>query len=311
MIFVIFLILIIFSAVWVSVWFWFFKGGQSFSRKVRKALDNSLKEGDYKKAKNLLLRMPDLDTNPENKCKLGTAYLKLNEYDEAVACFEQVLKVAPKNFDALFNLAQIFQSQKKYDEALEMYTKAVSEQEKDINCPLNMGLIYYEQGNYDKALEILEKAKGLSPDNVQILFSIAKCKSELCNFDNEDEINKLINEFTKLDGCADLPADFNISLAKVYAKTGDIDKAFEYSKNAVEADGEDIDAYRLLGLIQLVNKEFPNAKSSLSAALNFQTDNAEIHNLFSYLFCSHEEGCALQKCRQKYYELIKQYLDKH
>lgn len=308
MIILVCLILLIFSIIWFCVWFWFFKGSKSFSNKVRKALDTYLEKGNYVKAKNLLLRMPDLATNPDNKCKLGITHLKLNEYDEAKACFEQVLKTSPKNFDALFNLAQVLHSQKKYDEALDLYMKAANEQDKDINCPLNIGLIYYDQGNYSKALETLEKAKELSPDNVQVLFSIAKCKNELCNFDNEEEVNKLINEYIKLDGCADLPADFNISLAKLYAKTGEIDKALEYCQNAVDANGEDIEAFRLLGLIQLINREFSNAKGSLSAALNFQTDSAETHNLFSYLFCSHEEGCALQKCRQKYYELIKKHL---
>lgn len=304
------LILIIFSIVWFLVWFWFFKSGSffgSFGRNLKKAIKKDLEKGNYKNAKELLLKSPDLDINIENKSKLGIIHLKLNEYEEAQKCFEEVLKKNPKDFDALINLAQTFQLQEKYNEAMEVYEKALKENVKDPNCPLNMGDILYKQGDFQKALDILEKAKELLPGNVKILFSIAKCKSELCNIDNDEECQTAITEFIKLSEEKDLPEDFDISLAKLYAKTGQIDDALQHCKNAIEVNEENIEAYKLLGLIQLLKKDFAEAKNSLSLALNFQYNNSEIHNLFSYLLCSHEDGCAMQKCRQKYYELVRKH----
>lgn len=312
MIGLVFIILIIFSVVWLLVWLWFFKGGKAFGKGIFKASVKAFERGNYKKAKELLLKMPDLDINPETKYKLGLSHLKLDEYDQAKVCFEQVLKVSPKNFDALFSLAQTLQFQKKYDEAIEIYTKAAKENTKDIECSLNIGNIHYEQGNYDKAIEVLEKAKEISPDNVQILFSIAKCKSELCDMGNEAERQQIVDEYTKLAESASLLKDFDVSFAKVYAKSGDLDEAFQHCRKAIEANEEDIEAYKLLGLIQLIQKDFSGAKNSLSIALNFQSNSAETHHLFSYLFCSHEKGCALQQCRDKYYELVnKPHLKKH
>lgn len=308
MIGLIFTILIIFSIVWILVWLWFFKSGKSFGRKVRKAVGTAFELGNYKKAKELLLRMPDLDTNPEVKYKLGLAHLKLNDYDEAKVCFEEVIKKAPKDFEALFHLAQVFQFQKKYEQALETYNKAIKENNKDIKCPLNIGNIYYEQGNYDEALTVLEKAKEIAPENVELLFSIVKCKSELCDIDDNESCNQIIDEYLKIAGNEELPAGFDASFGKFYAKTGQIEEALEYCRNAIESNEKDIETYRLLGLMQLIKKDFAGAKNSLSMALNFQTSNMETHNLFSYLLCSHEKGCELQKCRKKYYELIKKYL---
>jgi len=307
----IFLILITFSVVFFLVWFWFYKGGSflgTFSRNLKKAIKKAIDKGNYKNAKELLLKVPDLETNPENKYKLGIIHLKLNEYEEAKDCFEEVLQKNPKHFEALMNLAQTFQLQGKYAEAMENYEKALKENVKDVNCPLNMGDILHKLGDFAKALEILETAKELAPENVKILCSIAKCKSELCNVDNSDECQAIINEFNNLIGKEDLPNDFDISFAKFYAKIGHLEDAFYYCKNAVESNEENIEAYKLLGLIQLLKKDFAEAKNSLSVALNFQSNNEEIHCLFSYLLCSHEDGCAMQKCRQKYYDLIrKQY----
>lgn len=311
MIGLILIILIVFSIVWLAAWLWFFRNPKTPGKNLSKAGIKALKRGDYRKAKELLLQIPGTDADIEVKCSLGIIHLKLNEYDEAQKCFEQVLKVSPKNFDALFNLAQIFTFQEKYDEALETYTKAVKENDKNIDCYLNIGNIYYLKSDYEKALEALEKAKEVSPDNVKVLFAIVKCKSEICDTENADEYQKLIDEYTKLAKMPNLPVDFNISLAKMYAKNGIVDKAFYYCKNAVEANDKDIEAYKLLGLIQLVKKELPEAKSSLSVALNFQSNNAEVHNLFSYLFCSHENGCRLRKCREKYYEFINKQSKKY
>lgn len=306
----IFLILILFSVVWILIWLWFFKGGpslSSFSRNLKKAIRKDIEKGNYKNAKELLLKSPDLETNLETQQKLGTVHLKLNEYEEAQKCFEGILKKNPKSFDALMSLAETFKLQEKIDEAFDVYEKASKENVKDINCPLNMGEILYKRGEFEKALQVLETARALSPENVKILFSITKCKSELCDVDNHDECQQILNEFNKLSGQEDLPDDFHISVAKLYAKTGQINDAFEYCKTAVENNEENIEAYKLLGLMQLLKKDFAGAKTSLSLALNFQYNNSEIHNIFSYLLCSHEDGCAMQKCRQKYYELVRKH----
>lgn len=312
MIGLIFLILIVFSIAFFLVWYLFYKGIGTFSKNLKKAIKKDFEKGNFKKAKYLLLKDPDLENNPDNMYRLGIVHLKLNEYSEANTCFEAVLKKEPKHFDALMGLAQTYQFQERYAEAMEAYEKASKENVKDVNCPLNMGEILFKMGDYPKAIEILEKAKELAPENIKISFAIAKCKSEICNVDNNEEYQALINEFQSLEGKEDLADEFDITLAKLYARTGQLDDAFYHCKNATEKNEENIEAYKLLGLIQLLKKDFVGAKNSLTVALNFQSNNDEIHRLFSYLLCSHEDGCAMQKCRQKYYDLIrKQRLKQH
>lgn len=301
----IFLILIVFSAVLFLVWFWFYKGLGSFGKNLKKAIKKDFEKGNFKKVKELLLKDSDLENNLDNIYQLGSVHLKLNEYEDAIVRFNEVLKKNPKHFDALMGIAQSYQHQEKYAEAMEAYDKASKENVKDFNCPLNMGEILFETGDYSKALEVLEKAKELFPENVKILFTIAKCKSELCNIDNEEEYQAVFDELNKLADNEDLPEEFDITIAKLYAKTGQLDDAFYHCKHATEKNEENIEAYKLLGLIQLLKKDFSGAKNSLTVALNFQSNNDEIHRLFSYLLCSHEDGCAMQKCRQKYYDLIR------
>jgi len=304
----IFLILIVFSIVWVLVWFWFFKPNETPGENFYKLADKAFESGDYKTAKELLLQIANINSNPDAKYKLGISFLKLKEYDDAKGCFEQLLKKSPKNLDFLSNLAQVFQLQKKYDEALDIYNKITSQTPKSEDGPVNIARVYYEKGDFSNALQALEKAKENSPDSSQILFSIIKCKSKMCNMDNDDECKQILDEYIKIANRNDLPAEFYTTIAKTYAMNGETDKTLEYCQRAISLNSEDIEAYQLLGLIQLIKDDIEGAKSNLTMALSFQPNNKESHNIFSYVLCQEVTSCSVAKCRENYYKLIKKHL---
>lgn len=305
----IFLILIVFSSIWLLVWLWFFSTEKNRTENAYKAGETAIELGDYEKAKELLLQVKDAKNAPDVNYKLGLVYLNLKEYDEARLCFEQNLKASPKNFDAMFNLAEILQMQNKNDEALKLYEDALEGNKENIECYLNIARLYSKQGNHEKALDMLKGAKTIAPDNVLILFAIAKSKGELCDPDNIEVYQAIIDEYIQLVGITQLPEGFDISLAILYAKSGQIDKALEYCQNAINANDEDIEAYKLLGLIKLIQKNYSEAKNNLSIVLNFQPNNVEAHNIFSYLLCGNGDDCAIKKCRNNYFKLIKKYLE--
>lgn len=299
-------ILTIFTMGLLVVWLWFFNAEREPGENYQKHALKAFSVGDYKKAKELFLKLPKNGLKTDSFQKLGVACLKLGEYDEAKGYFEEILKKNPKNVEALSSLAQIFQAQQKYDEALEIYNKIASENPKNIDGLLNAGELYYEKGDVAKAFELFEKAKKLSPDNTKVLFSTIKCKSKMS--DNDSELKKIIEEFKKLENRKDLPSGYNIAIAKTYAIIGDIEKALDYSKKAIVSDSENIECYQLLGLIYLIKQDFNSAKNHLSTALNFQPNNKETHNIFSYVLCHQVDSCTLSKCRENYYKLIKTYL---
>ncbi len=301
----VFIILISFSILWLFVWIWFFKGNKSSGEKAYKEGIKAFETGDYVKAKKILSKIKDI---PDAKYNLGVAQLNLGEYEKAKECFEQILKTSPKNFDALFKLAEILQAEKNYDSALEKYNKAIIENSKNPECYLNISNIYCEKEDFNKALEVLEKANEIVPDNTQILFDIIKCKSKLANMEDEEECQKIMDEYTKLAERSDLPSEFHTSFAKVSAVCGDIEKTFENCQKAIALNSEDIEAYQLLGLVQLIMKDIEGAKNSLTIALNFQSNNKELHNIFSYVLCQTVSSCSLEKCRERYFKLIKKHL---
>lgn len=302
------IILIVFSIVWFLVWFWFFRNSSVDVEKIYLTGVNAFDALDFKKAKDVLLKIPNLDSNPDAKYKLGLAHFELGEYDNAKNIFEQILKVSPKSYDVLSDLARTLQLQGKMDQALENYLKIIKDNSSDINSYLAVAEIYNKNGDYDKAIEILEKAKEIVPQNAEVLFNILKNQSEVLDLDNQDNYELIINNYKSLIGNPDLPKEFDISIAKVFAQGGNMDGALQHCKKAIDTDDSDIDAYRLLGLIQLIQNDVAGAKNSLTMALNLQPSNVETHNIFSYLLCRQDEECEREKCRKKYYKLIEKYI---
>ncbi len=309
MIGLVFVILILFSVIFFLIWLWFFKENTKSVENFYKLAIKAFESGNYRKAKAFFLQDSKINLNIDAKLKLGISHMKLEEYEDAKACFESVLKKSPKNLDALINLAKVISSEGNYDEAIQLFNKVAEIDLKNSSQnTINICNVYFSKGDYEKALELLNEAKNKNPDDVDIQFNIIKLKSKMCNIENDEECKQILDEYIKLSNSEKLPSDFSIAIAKAYAINGDSQKAFEYCQKAISLNPEDVEAYQLLGLIQLLMQDFDKAKSNLTIALNIQPSNKETHNIFSYLFCKQVDDCPLQECREKYYKLVKKYL---
>lgn len=302
------IILIMFSALWLIVWGWFFRISKKTSIRFQDIGKKAFANGNYKKAKELLLKAMERGKNPDIKFKLAISYLNLKEYTNAQVLFEELLKDSPENIDIMLKLAETYGKQKKYVEALDIYTKILNKKPKDLHCLLKVANIYFEQEDFEKCIETLATIEKLAPGNKEALILSLKCKAELADPDNEDEYGNIINEYLAFSQKNETTPDFEISLAKVYAKNGDLTNALTTCKKAMEISTENVKAYQMLGLIQLIKKDYEGAKRTLNIALGFEPKNEETHNLFSYVLCQQVDGCPLKACREKYYKLIEKYL---
>lgn len=306
MVFTILLILLIFIVLFVSIWLWFYKQETNFAQKFYNIGLKAFEHQDYEKAIKLLLKATESKTNfKEAIFKLGQSYLNNKDYEKAKETFEKVLKIAPKDFDSLYHIGLSFQAQSAYEEAKEMYNKALKENDKSPDCYFNLGVIAFRESLFEKAIEYFEKSKEINPDRSETTFCIAKCKDELCSYETQEQGQSVIDEYLKIADKKDIPPCYNINLAKAYAKTGNIEQALKHCKLALIEDDKDVESYKLLGIIQLVQKNSAAAKNTLSTALNLDVKDVEAHDILSYILCQHEDRSILHRCRQKYQEIIK------
>ena len=295
----------------VGVWLWYLSSVtnivERFSNVAFKAFDRE----NYNKAVALLLRA--LKSKKNSKAALlllGQSYIGLKDYQKAKETFENLLKLNPKDFDTLFNYAQVLQAENKYTEANEFYNKALIENPKSIDCYYNLGVVAFKGGAYEKALESFYKAQELAPERIDVSFYIVKCKDEMCSYETLEDGQSIIDEYLELAEQPKLPPSYGVDLAKAYAKNGQSEEAFEGCKNALKSNDKDIEAYKLMGLLQLLKNDSPEAKNMLSIAIGLDIRDEEAHNILSYVLCQHDDRCIVDTCRQKYHETIKKLIQK-
>lgn len=81
----------------------------------------------------------------------GYAYLKKEDYKNALADFKIASELDEKNDKAFFYIGKIYYDQNQYEEAIEYFNKAISLNNKHISAINDRGMAYYQLGNYNAA----------------------------------------------------------------------------------------------------------------------------------------------------------------
>ena len=300
-------ILIVFSALWFFVWSWFFRINQKNVVRFKKVAKKAIEKGNYKRAKELILKALKIGRNLELEYQLGISQVNLNEIKDAQRTFENILNENPEDINIMLQLAAVLFDDKKYDKSLELYEKILTNDSSNIEALIGKAKILVAQKKYAKALVLLDKVSEVAPDNNQVIVLILQCKSELINIDNKEEYDEIINQFVENESNNEKSFEFNLSYAKIYAKNGEVERPIELCKRAIESNSSEMQAYQMLGLLYLVKKDYQSAKNILNVAFGLDAKNEETHKIFSYVLCQQVDNCPLQLCREKYFELIKQY----
>jgi len=126
----------------------------------------------------------------ETKMLLGKIYTNNGLNELAISQFKEVLDVDDDNFEALINLANIYNFQENYKLSLEFFEKAEKEagqnnKELSVDDHVNMAISAKEIGRREQAQTILENIENKNKTAALLLVSIYQSKKE---FDKAIEI---------------------------------------------------------------------------------------------------------------------------
>ena len=126
------------------------------------ALDGQQKFADavasYQNALKLQPNMPDLQFN------LGIALTQLNRLDEAANAYQQAIRMQPGFFEAHGNLGTILQRQGKLEEAIASYQQGLKINPQDARGHFNLGTALRDKGDLESAINSYKKAISLFPN---------------------------------------------------------------------------------------------------------------------------------------------------
>ena len=176
---------------------------------------------------------------------LGLAYFYLKDMRLAEKYFLKSLEINPKYFESYNNLGNIFFKKEKYLKAIKYYKKCLSINNNYVISLFNVARLLIEKRKYKLASKILDKIKAIEPKNAEIFLLNGIIGKR--NFRNDIALENFNTAVSlKLNYCE---AYKEIGLLHILTK--DFNKAEYYLKKAIEIDENFAEAKFIIGCIKL------------------------------------------------------------
>ncbi len=151
--------------------------------------------------------------NPILANKIGIAFHQMTALSEAKRQYERAVRLKPDYSEAINNLGTIYYAQKNYRKAITHYKRALKVNPNSASIYSNLGTAYFARKKYDEAFDAYQKALSIDPE----VFEHRSTQGVLLQERNVTE-----------------RAKFHYYLAKTYAKSGNVERALNYMRKAIE-----------------------------------------------------------------------------
>jgi len=118
-------------------------------------------------------KITELTKNDESilRHNQGFIFSVNRDYENAIKCFDEAIKIYPKDADAWFGKGFVLYRQGKFDEALMAYDETIKIEPENAMAWNNRGLVLSDLRKYDDALECFEKAARIDPGSADIWYN--------------------------------------------------------------------------------------------------------------------------------------------
>lgn len=113
----------------------------------------------------------------------GGALFKQGNYNQAIAFFDEALKIEPNNFFALYNKGLSLSQLDKKEEALFFYDESLKIKPDNVLALVNKGLELCYLDKFEEGLSYMDKALEIQPENVYALDQKGATLAELGKYD--------------------------------------------------------------------------------------------------------------------------------
>lgn len=142
------------------------------------------------------------ETNYETLISEGKSYVATQDYEAAIASFEQAIKLDSTKVEGFYALGVTYgfmyqkdNQESDFQTALKYYDKAQSMEPDYANIHFNYALLYTQNKNYELALIHINKQLELHPNDVDSIYT----KGQILGYlDNVDEACKCLKKAAKM-----------------------------------------------------------------------------------------------------------------
>jgi len=140
--------------------------------------------GDSARALSLLREVRDYaPDDPDVQFELGTMALQLSLWDDAIAAFQQTLKLRQNDPVALYSLGRAFLGEWKFEDARQQFARYVEARPDDASGYCALGMTFAALENTHAAREQFERSIALAPEQTESYFRLGLIELNMKDLD--------------------------------------------------------------------------------------------------------------------------------
>jgi Flp pilus assembly protein TadD len=197
---------------------------------------------------------------------LGMARVDQNRLAEACAEFQEALRIAPGDVDALDNYGAALMRLNRFAEAETQFRQALSLAPNRANLQHHLGMALQSQSRLDEALVYLTEAVRLSPDYAAAHTSRGQVLEQLLRYDQAREA------YERAVAARPNYIPALMSLVRLLVRTNDNDGAAIVLTQAIAADPSNAELHRGLARAHMMRSRALEARAELELALRLRPD---------------------------------------
>jgi len=218
----------------------------------------------------------------------GINLRKEKQYENAMAKFEEALKLTGKSARVWHLIGETFQIKGEMKKAEKYFQEAAKNNPLYVKVHHSLGELYQKTGEDEKAFVALEKAIKISPNNVFRQIALGKI------YLTKGKIKEAGKVFKKALQVGSKDALVQKTIGEIYLEEGHIGKAASAFKESLNLKKE-VAVYKLLGIVLERSGKAFEAISEFNKALLIDPDDAALYfNIGRAYFESNEKKKALQ-----------------
>jgi tetratricopeptide (TPR) repeat protein len=264
--------------------------------------------------------------------KLSDAFIKNGKYQKAIECYQDRIKIAPRDFDSYINLADIYMTTAEYDkaikyfklalvinpdliklyieigriyerigkldQAMESYQKAILYNPTLFEAYAGLGDVYRSIGNNDKAVKCYLEALSFNPDFAEACIQLAEIYNDQLKFE------KAIEYYHKaLQLASNSRGSIFFSLGDIYARLNNYDQAIAYLNKALQLNPYFVDAYVTLANIYQAQGGYAKAIEFLQKYIQLRPAVADAYYTLGSIYNNNGEYDKALDCYGKYIQI--------
>jgi tetratricopeptide (TPR) repeat protein len=195
----------------------------------------------------VLTKIADVESleveSPKELYLKGEKLYNQEEYEKALAVFEEFVEKQPNLFQARVNIGNCYMKLKQYDKAAQEFNfvlEKMKEEKSDLkgnktasSIYASLGELYMDQNDLEKAKDYFKKSIDIDPSNHALAYNVAEILF------NSNKVNEAIHYYEL---SAKIKPDWPKSYLKLgycYLNKGEIETAIDYLHEFVELSPED------------------------------------------------------------------------